>query len=444
MQAAASRGDVTLPLSSGHTLRGKLHDYWSDKEKIRPVTTTFDLKSAYKQLPLSPTEQCKAIVTIKHPGQSEPTGYVCNTLPFGACGSVLHFNRVSALLRRVMLEMDILSSLYYDDYPVVSPAYLGKNTEASFTSVMRLLGFRIADDKDKPFSVRSETLGVIVDTSDANLERVLVSNKPSRAQSISQAIEQILQERRAVPRELPSLFGRLQFAEAQILGRMGRLALHDLRNLERSPAAQVNLTSQHLEALMLLKERVLCGAPRTVSATQASKPIVVFTDGCFEPGSDVPAGVGGVMFCPTSIGSVQVRAFGAVVPALLLDTWHAKGKRHLIGQVEMYAVLLARSCWAGMLDGSRVIFFVDHSGVLAACISGSSKEDTWRKLLCALEKADMHPALQWFSRVPSHSNISDGPSRGRWRELLFSFPECTIDDPTCPLTGVKLLRFSEH
>ena len=161
-----------------------------------------------------------------------------------------------------MLEMDILSSLYYDDYPVVSPAYLGKSTEASFTAVMRLLGFKIADDKDKPFSVRSETLGVIVDTSDANLERVLVSNKPSRSQAISQAIEQILQERRAIPRELPSLFGRLQFAEAQILGRMGRLALHDLRNLERSPAAQVNLTTQHLEALMLLKDRVVCGAPQ--------------------------------------------------------------------------------------------------------------------------------------------------------------------------------------
>ena len=211
---------------------------------------------------------------------------------------------------------------------------------------MRLLGFRIAVDKDKPFSVRSETLGVIVDTSDANLERVFVSNKPSRSQSTSQAM----------PRELPSLFGRLQFAEAQILGRMGRLALHDLRNLVRSPAAQVSLTSRHLEALMLLKDRVRCGAPRTVSATQTSKPIVVFTDGCFEPGSDVSAGVGGVMFCPTSIGSLQVKAFGVGVPSMLLDTWYSKGKRHLIDQVEMYAVLCARSCWADALDGSRVIF----------------------------------------------------------------------------------------
>ena len=122
-------------------------------------------------------------------------------------------------------------------------------------------------------------------------------------------------------------------------------------NLERSPAAQVSLTSQHLEALMLRKDRFLSGPPRSVSATRASKPSVTFTDGCFEPGSDVPAGVGGVMFCPTPFGRVQVRALGTVVPAPLLDAWHVKGKRHLIGQVEMYAVLLARSCWAGMLDG---------------------------------------------------------------------------------------------
>ena len=80
------------------------------------------------------------------------------------------------------------------------------------------------------------------------------------------------------------------------------------------------------------------------------------------------------MFCPTSFGSVQVRAFGAVVPSVLLDTWYAKGKRHLIGQVEMYAVLLARSCWADVLDGSRVIFFVDHSGVHKRLVKGGYLE----------------------------------------------------------------------
>ncbi|CAE7246058.1 unnamed protein product [Symbiodinium sp. CCMP2592] len=344
MQAASARGDVTLQLSSGESLKGKLHERQGE-------------------------EQSKAIVTIRHPSQTEP----------------------------IMLEMEILTALYYDDYPVVSPCLLGNSTAAAFTSVM--------------------------------------------SQTIAVAIEEIITRGHVAPRELPSLFGRLQFAEAQILGRMGRLAIHDLRSLERSSAARVNLTAQHLEALLLLKERVVSGAPRTVSASAATSPIVIFTDGCFEPDAANPAGVGGVMFAPSFGGGLKVRAFGSLVPKTLLEAWHAKGKRHLIGQVEMFAVIIARSCWANVLDSARVIYFVDHSGVLAACISGSSKEDTWRKLLCAFEKADSLPAMQWFSRVPSHSNISDGPSRGRWEGLLRAFPECVIDDPCCPLTGTLLQRF---
>ena len=189
----------------------------------------------------------------------------------------------------------------------------------------------------------------MVDTSDAIFERVSVSNKLSRSQAISRAIEQLLQERQ------PSLVSFLRCSDAfnSLRHRCSERWAGSpyMINLERSPAAQVSLTSQHLEALMLRKDRFLSGPPRSVSATQASKPSVIFTEGCFEPGSDVPAGVGGVMFCPTPFGSVQVRAFGAVVPAPLLDAWHENGKRHLRGQVEMYAVLLARSCWAGILDG---------------------------------------------------------------------------------------------
>ncbi|CAE7364045.1 unnamed protein product, partial [Symbiodinium sp. KB8] len=238
MQAAAARGEVTFTLSSGQVLRGKLHSFWHDREKIRPVSTTFDLKSAYKQFPLSPSEQCKAVIIVKHPGQSEPVGYVCRTLPFGARGSVLHFNRVSTLLQRILHEVNVLTSLYYDDYPVVTPAFLSANTASIFGSVMRLLGFKIADDKDKPFSSQSETLGVVVDTSDDELRCVRVSNKKSRSDGIATAIDEVMTKGSASPKELPSLFGRLQFAEAQILGRMGRLALHDLRELERSSAAQ--------------------------------------------------------------------------------------------------------------------------------------------------------------------------------------------------------------
>lgn len=78
-----------------------------------------------------------------------------------------------------------------------------------------------------------------------------------------------------------------------------------------------------------------------------------------------------------------------------------------------------------------MIFFVDHGGVLASTIRGTSKEKTWRELLLKFEEADAEgPCIGWFSRVPSKSNVSDGPSRGSFKELSAITP-FTRDHPVC-------------
>ena len=53
----------------------------------------------------------------------------------------------------------------------------------------------------------------------------------------------------------------------------------------------------------------------------------------------MPAGVGGVLVFQHD-GCRIVRAFGVSVPAVLLEEWVGAGKRHLIGQVEMYDFFL--------------------------------------------------------------------------------------------------------
>ena len=66
---------------------------------------------------------------------------------------------------------------------------------------------------------------------------------------------------------------------------------------------------------------------------------LVFTDGSYQPKQDVPAGEGGVLVFECS-GRLVVCAFGVAVPKALLEEWEGSGKRHLIGQVEMYALWL--------------------------------------------------------------------------------------------------------
>ena len=156
---------------------------------------------------------------------------------------------MSTLLQRIAWELCIQASLYYDDYATVSPSAIAENSLPTFKAMMALLAFKLSEDKQRPFDIRTETLGVVVDMSSPDMSKVLVGNKESNAKANADALTEIISSRTVQPKLLPSMLGRLQFAEARVLGRLGRLALHVLRELERSRASSVHLAQKHLDAL---------------------------------------------------------------------------------------------------------------------------------------------------------------------------------------------------
>ena len=58
------RGEVSLELPQARFLRGQVHPSWSLREDSL-VVTALDLRSAYKQLPLSPLDQDKTVVVLR-------------------------------------------------------------------------------------------------------------------------------------------------------------------------------------------------------------------------------------------------------------------------------------------------------------------------------------------------------------------------------------------
>ncbi|CAE7540807.1 SLC24A2, partial [Symbiodinium sp. CCMP2456] len=152
----------------------------------------------------------------------------------------------------------------------MAPSFLSGGTDNAVHALMDLLGFSLSE-KEKPFALSSETLGVVLDTSDASMEKIFVANKPERASMLADSLGRILERRQIDAKELPSLLGKLRFADAQILGRTGRLALADLRHFG---------------------ER---------------------TDG-----DSFDTGVGGVLFVP---GTGEIRTFGCKVPDKLVNAW---------------------------------------------------------------------------------------------------------------------------
>ena len=52
------------------------------------------------------------------------------------------------------------------------------------------------------------------------------------------------------------------------------------------------------------------------------------------------------------------------MPDELLASWATLGKKHLIGPVEMLAVVVARAEWASFLDAQQGVFFLLYPGKL--------------------------------------------------------------------------------
>ena len=52
------------------------------------MLTTVDLKAAYKQFAIQPSQRRACVVSLRDPGGGSPKGFVSHVLPFGALASV--------------------------------------------------------------------------------------------------------------------------------------------------------------------------------------------------------------------------------------------------------------------------------------------------------------------------------------------------------------------
>ena len=116
------------------------------------------------------------------------------------------------------------------------------------------------------------------------------------------------------------------------MGRTGRLALAELREAVRAPCKSVMLSNAAVESFKNLVARITGGLPRSIPCGEPCPPLLVYTDGASE--QDLRT-VGGILVAPHV---TQRRCFSA----------HAVWKetmKHVIGPVELYAVVLARYIW---------------------------------------------------------------------------------------------------
>lgn len=298
----------------------------------------------------------------------------------------------------------------------------------TMTTMLDLLGFEYAKHKLQPFDTSSNVLGVNVDFGQTSSDKVLIGNKSGRIEEVTVALTKVLENGTLTSRECSRLLGRLQYVDSFVMGRDGKLALTELRNNVRSDSKLIHLSPEARESLALMLRRLGEGKPRELPCSHEKQPVLLFTDGASE--GDINT-IGGLLFADGGF-----RYFSCHVPAGMIETWKSSSK-HVIAMVELYSVIVARFVWNRYLMGRKAIAFVDNESAKEALVKGSSFNAHFRTLLLQLEIAekDLRSWL-WFSRVPSHSNPSDGPSRGD--SSLMEILGAHRDGCVCPVTGCAL------
>ena len=154
--------------------------------------------------------------------------------------------------------------------------------------------------------------------------------------------------------------------------------------------------------------------PRIVSLTDVKTPVMVFTDGAYEPDGDSHLGSAVLVIVGRVLGIQKVCQVS--VPISLCEHWRRFGAKQIILYSEPWPILVFLAMCSGEFSTRRMIFFIDNNVVRDALIKGSSPVcDLFNMLsLCSYFISRSHVGA-WFTRVASSSNPADAPSRGEER-----------------------------
>lgn len=375
-----------------------------------------DMKSAYRQIPLSPRDVRYAITGVWNPHREEVELYHMHGQPFGAGHAVPNFCRVAEWISRVIIRLfEVICDHFFDDFFIIEPAALIDTAVFCLQSTFSSLGFSLDEDKNQPPAATLALLGVYLNTSTLKSQRLLlVEPKPSRKQNLCLQIDQILQQGSLTPTEAASLVGKFGFLCSTLFGKVGRCCTGAVRSRQYSNSSFKGLTQELKTSLRLMKQFVSMCPSREINIDKED-PLLIYTDASDVPGRSPQHIVGAVLFDPKD-KSLEFSSL-AVEPEILA-LWLPK-QNHM-SQLELLAAPFAISTWKSKCSNRSILLFVDNNGAAANLVKGySAQVDSaaivghfW--LLAASLKLSVY-----IDRVESKSNIADGPSREEF-ELLKS------------------------
>ena len=167
--------------------------------------------------------------------------------------------------------------------------------------------------------------------------------------------------------------------------------------------------------LASFRESLTRSLPRVIIA-QWDSPLLLFTDASFSPDQSAwPCGLGGVLV--NHLG-IQIAALSVSLTIADLEFLGCPRKSTVIFEAEVLAIVVCLKLRRRFLKNRPCVVCVDNNSARDIAIAGNARTSPGDKLVSHLLRAEDSCNLNaWYSRVPSESNIADGPSRDDLTEV---------------------------
>ena len=390
------------------------------------VGRTYDLRSAYKQFGVSAETRSQLRLLVWDVEQNKPTLLGVNALPFGAAGSVSAFLRISMAIWFIgTVGLKLCWTVFYDDYTVICKKRMSHGTGIAAEALFDLFGMWFAKEGTKAvdFSSQVKTLGLVIRLGDAT-GPFTVGHTTERRQELCEALEAILEAKRIEPKQAERLRGRMQWFEGYAFGRIAQHSLKVLGELSLRQQRFVSLNESEMSAINFLLSRVKSAEAIRITTTLLDN-YLIFTDGACEGDTEKTGSVGGVLVGPN--GQV-LEHFSSRVPSSYMDSL-LEASDNPIYELELLPVHIALSLWSHRLQSSHVVMYLDNDAARAAMCKGYGATVAAQRIVQKVMETECSCELKtWFARVPTHSNIADGPSRLQCHEIeLMGSKELKVD-----------------
>ena len=415
------------------------------------LASTDDMYKAYRMAPCSQPqftvtairlpEHVHAALQEREGKSSSPVRYLTMAgFNFGLKAAVPMFNRIPFFSTEFMRRcLGGVCDHYFDDIVTTEPSWATapcpispifpngvNNVQACLWCVHAMIGFPLAIAKKSKFAAIVTFLGVISDfTRWGEHGEAEIYTSEARKDIVAEILKRALDSEKLSRRECESLTGKIGFMFLWSAGRFGRAVLRPLYDyVTNQDGAAANSWSAALNYALLALLAIISKLPRSIFRFRTSpRPTVkIWTDACWEEGKAKPAGLGIVLYFPAytdSSGKAHAAYYMHAAGYASKEVLEKFVKRkQYIGQLELYAALLAYTTFKDELRGRRAIHWIDNTSALASLIKGYSRVPDSAQIVHAFHSLALGLKCKvWIEYVNTKANIADEPSREEFKLL---------------------------